>query len=103
MGDLQNNDRGPATLRRVPCRFLVKVELVGFEPTSAQGNHVLSTRLSQPLVFERRQDLGHQSSPYPLKFTYGTGLPSAIPDLPAPLNLRIRDNILGAVSRRTIL
>ena len=39
----------------------------------------------------------------PYKFTYGTGLPPAIPDLPAPLNLRIRDNILGAVSRRTIL
>ena len=32
---------------------LIVVELVGFEPTSAQGNHVLSTRLSQPLVFER--------------------------------------------------
>ena len=53
MGNPQDNDRGLATLRRVPYRFLVKVELVGFEPTSAQGNHVLSTRLSQPLVFER--------------------------------------------------
>lgn len=94
-GDLPHNGESPVDP--------MKVELVGFEPTSAQGNHVLSTRLSQPLVFERRQDLGHQSSPYPLKFTYDTGLPPAIPDLPAPLDLRIRDNILGAVSRRTIL
>ena len=30
---------------------LYSVELVGFEPTSAQGNHTLSTRLFQPLVF----------------------------------------------------
>lgn len=58
-GDLPHNGESPVDP--------MKVELVGFEPTSAQGNHVLSTRLSQPLVFERRQDLGHQSSPYPLK------------------------------------
>ena len=45
----------------------LRVELVGFEPTSAQGNHALSTCLSQPLVFVRRQDLGHQPAPYPLK------------------------------------
>lgn len=48
--------------------YNVTVELVGFEPTSAQGNHVLSTRLSQPLVFVRRQDLGHPPPPYPLSF-----------------------------------
>ena len=45
-----------------------RVELVGFEPTSAQGNHALSTCLSQTLVFVRRQDLGHPPAPYPLKF-----------------------------------
>ena len=39
------------------------VELVGFEPTSKQGNHTLSTRLFQPLVFVRRQDLDHQPAP----------------------------------------
>ena len=44
------------------------VELEGIEPSSKQGNPVLSTRLSQPLVFECRQDLGHQPTPYPLKF-----------------------------------
>jgi len=27
---------------------MLLVELVGFEPTSAQGNHTLSTRLFQP-------------------------------------------------------
>ena len=43
------------------------VELVGFEPTSKQGNHMLSTCLFQPSVFVLRQDLDHQSQPYPLK------------------------------------
>ena len=28
------------------------VELEGIEPSSAQGNHTLSTRLFQPLIFE---------------------------------------------------
>ena len=45
-----------------------RVELVGFEPTSKQGNHMLSTCLFQPSVFVLRQDLDHQSQPYPLKF-----------------------------------
>ena len=44
------------------------VDLVGVEPTSAQGNHMLSTRLFQPSVFEAWQDLDHQPYPYPLKF-----------------------------------
>ena len=44
-----------------------RVELVGFEPTSKQGNHMLSTCLFQPSVFVLRQDLDHQSQPYPLK------------------------------------
>ena len=46
---------------------LIVVELVGFEPTSAQGNHVLSTRLFRPLIFVRQQDPDHQLPPYPLK------------------------------------
>ena len=45
-----------------------RVELEGFEPSSAQGNHTLSTCLFQPSVFEAWQDLDHQSYPYPLKF-----------------------------------
>ena len=45
-----------------------EVELEGFEPSSAQGNHTLSTRLFQPLVFVTWQDLDHQPCPYPLKF-----------------------------------
>ena len=48
--------------------FLVEVELEGIEPSSAQGNHTLSTCLFQPSVFEAWQDLDHQSYPYPLKF-----------------------------------
>ena len=43
------------------------VELEGFEPSSAQGNHTLSTRLFQPLVFVTWQDLDHQPCPYPLR------------------------------------
>ena len=45
-----------------------RVELEGIEPSSAQGNHTLSTRLFQPLFFEVWQDLDHQPYPYPLKF-----------------------------------
>ena len=51
-----------------PC-----VELVGFEPTSKQGNHTLSTRLFQPSVFVHWQDLDHQPMPYPLKFHSASG------------------------------
>ncbi len=47
------------------------VDLVGFEPTSAQGNHMLSTRLFQTLIFVIWQDLNHQPYPYPLKFHRG--------------------------------
>ena len=49
------------------------VELVGFEPTSKQGNHTLSTRLFQPSVFVHWQDLDHQPMPYPLKFHSASG------------------------------
>ena len=65
---------------------LIVVELVGFEPTSAQGNHTLSTRLFQPLVFEAWQDLDHQPYPYLLNFTHASEPTQAISDLPAPLD-----------------
>ena len=42
------------------------MDLVGVEPTSAQGNHTLSTRLFQPSIFVCRQDLDHQPTSYPL-------------------------------------
>ena len=61
----------------VTCVFSLKggnvVELVGFEPTSKQGNHTLSTRLFQPSVFVHWQDLDHQPMPYPLKFHSASG------------------------------
>ena len=44
------------------------MDLEGFEPSSARGNHMLSTCLFQPLVFVRRQDLDHPPTPYPLNF-----------------------------------
>lgn len=43
------------------------MELEGFEPSSKQGNHTLSTRLFRPSVFELQQDPDHQLQPYPLK------------------------------------
>lgn len=61
----------------VTCVFALRkgnvVELVGFEPTSKQGNHTLSTRLFQPSVFVHWQDLDHQPMPYPLKFHSASG------------------------------
>ena len=83
--------------------LLLLVELVGFEPTSAQGNHTLSTRLFQPLVFEAWQDLDHQPYPYLLNFTHASEPTQAISDCPAPLDPQIRNNILGAVSRSATL
>ena len=51
-----------------PLRKGSGVELVGFEPTSKQGNHTLSTRLFRPAIFVHWQDPDHQPMPYPLKF-----------------------------------
>ena len=52
------------TLTRVrPREGVTLVELEGVEPSSKQGNHTLSTRLFQPSVFERQQDLDHQLTP----------------------------------------
>ena len=45
----------------------LKVELEGVEPSSKQGNNMLSTRLVIGKVFERRQDRDRQPAPYPLK------------------------------------
>ena len=42
------------------------VELEGIEPSSKRGNHMLSTCLSLPSVFVRKQDQSHQLAPYPL-------------------------------------
>ena len=79
--------------------FAYRVELEGIEPSSAQGNHTLSTRLFQPLVFEAWQDLDHQPYPYLLNFTHASEPTQAISDCPAPLDPQIRNNILGAMSR----
>ena len=57
----------------LPLLRVHNVELVGFEPTSKQGNHTLSTRLFQPSVFVHWQDLDHQPMPYPLKFHSASG------------------------------
>ena len=52
---------------------LMEVELAGVEPASKRGNHTLSTRLFQTLVFERWQDLDHQPTPYLLNFHTSIG------------------------------
>ena len=46
--------------------FQSVVELEGIEPSSKRGNHALSTCLSLPSVFVRKQDQSHQLTPYPL-------------------------------------
>ena len=58
----------PKRYLRFPLRKGNDVELVGFEPTSKQGNHTLSTRLFRPAIFVHWQDPDHQPMPYPLKF-----------------------------------
>ena len=45
----------------------LKVELEGVEPSSKQGNNMLSTRLVIGCFFEHRQDRDRQPAPYPLK------------------------------------
>ena len=62
------------------------VELEGIEPSSKQGRPVLSTRLSQPSVFECRQDLGHQPAPYPLNLIRNARPSRTISDFAVPLN-----------------
>lgn len=66
----------------------IGVELAGIEPASKQGNHTLSTRLFQPLIFVLQQDLNHQPQPYPLIFAMQLRHCMTIPDLPAPLDQR---------------
>lgn len=64
----------------------IPVELEGVEPSSKQGNHMPSTCLSQPSIFEYKQDLSHQLIPYPLNFIQSARQPWTIPDISAPLN-----------------
>ena len=47
-----------------------------FQLPSKRGNHMLSTCLSLPSVFEHKQDQSHQPMPYPLIFrkSYGEEL-----------------------------
>ena len=40
------------SLKNLRLLFVARVELEGIEPSSAQGNHMLSTCLFQPSVFE---------------------------------------------------
>lgn len=65
---LPRNKKRPIPSIRIGRNDITIVELEGFEPSSEQGNHTLSTCLFQPLVFVHRQDLNHQPMPYPLKF-----------------------------------
>lgn len=44
------------------------MELEGVEPSSKQGDHMLSTCLALPSVFVHRQDQSHPLVPYPLRF-----------------------------------
>ncbi len=84
------------------CQPSLLVDLRRVELRSAQGNHMLSTCLFQPLVFEHWQDLNHQPIPYPLNFIRATRNARTISDLPAPPDPWIRNNILGAMSRPAI-
>ena len=70
MADKNENKKSAANDAAAFC-LIDRVELVGFEPTSKQGNHTLSTCLFWPSVFVSRQDPDHQSQPYPLKFHQG--------------------------------
>lgn len=67
MADKNENKKAAANDAAAFC-LIDRVELVGFEPTSKQGNHTLSTRLSRPSVFVRKQDPSHPFTPYPLRF-----------------------------------
>ena len=44
------------------------MDLGRIELPSKRGNHMLSTCLSLPKIFEHKQDQSHQLMPYPLKF-----------------------------------
>ena len=56
--------------------YLSIVDLGRIELPSKRGNHMLSTCLSLPSVFEHKQDQSHQPMPYPLIFrkSYGEEL-----------------------------
>ena len=48
--------------------YLSIVDLGRIALPSKRGNHMLSTCLSLPKIFEHTQDQSHQLMPYPLKF-----------------------------------
>ena len=52
--------------------LIAAVELEGIEPSSKQGNHTLSTRLSRPSIFVHKQDPSHPLMPYPLRISFTT-------------------------------
>ena len=54
-------------IKKQPAIAGCGVELEGVEPSSKQGNHMLSTRLVIGEIFERRQDRDRQPAPYPLR------------------------------------
>ena len=66
---IEENKNKTANLLKISSlvkkRRLCQVELEGVEPSSKQGNHMLSTRLVIGKVFERRQDRDRQPAPYP--------------------------------------
>ena len=54
------NLKRKCSTKKDTIRCLFFVELEGIEPSSKRGNNTLSTCLSLPLIFVRRQDQGHQ-------------------------------------------
>ena len=52
------NVKAPQKKRHLSDAFFVELE--GIEPSSKRGNNTLSTCLSLPAIFVRRQDQGHQ-------------------------------------------
>ena len=62
------------------------MDLGRIELPSKRGNHMLSTCLSLPKIFEHKQDQSHQLMPYPLKFRKSyEEKTQTIPDFTVPL------------------
>ena len=74
---LQHIAQGVLWVKKQNCQLLIIsslipkkvffVELEGVEPSSKQGNHMLSTRLVIGGIFVHWQDRDRQPVPYPLK------------------------------------
>ena len=73
---LQNIKFCTGILLYIKNNYLSIVDLGRIELPSKRGNHMLSTCLSLPSVFEHKQDQSHQPMPYPLIFrkSYGEEL-----------------------------